>query len=186
MFATHLAKIRNGNLDAFGPLYDMSYEKVYRFVYHRTNDHERSEDIVADTYMKAMKRIGSFRGIHEGEFFSWIYRIAYTTLVDQSRSSRSVENLDDVETGYSIDEGKHIDASSKLQEVMDFLQTLSEKERTILTMRIWDDLSYAQISEITGESVDNSKKIVSRTLAKIHANITSFFIFSLLFYVINR
>ena len=164
----------------------MSYKKVYRFVYHRTNDHERSEDIVADTYMKAMKRIGGFRGVHEGEFFSWIYRIAYTTLVDQSRSSRTVESLDDIETGYSIDEGKHIDVSSKLQEVMDFLQTLSEKERTILTMRIWDDLSYAEISEITGESVDNSKKIVSRTLAKIHANIASFFIFSLLFYVINR
>lgn len=62
---------------------------------------------------------------------------------------------------------------------MNFLGTLSEKERTILTMRIWDDLSYAEISEITGESVANAKKIVSRTMAKIAANITYIFIFSL-------
>ncbi len=164
----------------------MSYEKVYRFIYHRTNDHERSEDIVADTYMKAMKRIGGFRGVHEGEFFSWIYRIAYTTLVDQSRSTRTTESLDDIDISYTPNTEKELDASSRLEAVMGFLQTLSEKERTILTMRIWDDLSYAEISEITGESIDNSKKIVSRTLAKIHANVSAFFIFSLLFYVISR
>lgn len=63
----------------------MSYDRVYRFIYHRTGDHEKSQDIVADTYMKALRRINGFRGNHEGEFFSWIYRIAYTTLVDDSR-----------------------------------------------------------------------------------------------------
>lgn len=62
---------------------------------------------------------------------------------------------------------------------MDFLQTLTERERTLVTMRIWDGLSYAEISEITGESVANAKKIVSRTMAKISANITYLFIFSL-------
>ncbi len=179
MFATHLAKIRNGNLDAFGPLYDMSYDKVYRFIYHRTQDHEWSEDIVAETYIKALKRISGFRGQHEGEFFSWIYRIAYTTLVDSTRQVHTHDSLNDVETWYSVDEGQKIDTSSKLAEVMSFLGTLSEKERTILTMRIWDDLSYAEISEITGESVANAKKIVSRTMAKIAANVTYIFIFSL-------
>lgn len=159
---------------------------MYRFIYHRTNDHERSEDIVADTYMKAIKRISGFRGVHEGEFFSWIYRIAYTTLVDQSRSTHTTESLDDLDIGYTPTMAKDLDTSSRLEAVIGFLQTLSEKEQTILTMRIWDDLSYAEISEITGESVANSKKIVSRTLVKIHANIASFFIFSFLLYVINR
>lgn len=183
MFASSLAKIRNGHLDAFWQLYDMSYEKVYRFIYHRTQDHQRSEDIVAETYMKALKRISSFRGEHEGEFFSWIYRIAYTTLIDQTRTAHTSESLDDVEVGYSTDEGKALDASSKLGEVLNFMETLSEKERTLLTMRIWDELSYAEISEITGESVSNAKKIVSRTMAKIAANVTYIFIFSLLSYV---
>lgn len=157
----------------------MSYEKVYRFIYHRTQDHELSEDIVADTYMKALKRITGFRGKHEGEFFSWIYRIAYTTLIDQTRTARTTESLDTTEIGYSTDEGKALDASSKLAEVMGFLETLSEKERMLLTMRVWDELSYSEISEITGESVANAKKIVSRTMAKIAANITYIFIFSL-------
>jgi RNA polymerase sigma factor (sigma-70 family) len=178
MFALHLGKIRNGQLDAFWALYDMSYDRVYRFIYHRTGDHEKSQDIVADTYMKALRRISGFRGNHEGEFYSWIYRIAYTTMVDDSRSSHQTEELSD-DLGYSRDIGHDIDTSSKLSEVMDFLQTLTERERTLVTMRVWDGLSYAEISEITGESVANAKKIVSRTMAKISANITYLFIFSL-------
>jgi DNA-directed RNA polymerase specialized sigma24 family protein len=53
------------------------------------------------------------------------------------------------------------------------MKTLSEKERNILTMRIWDDLSYAEISLITGDSEANIRKITSRTLAKIASNVSA-------------
>ena len=81
----------------------------------------------------------------------------------------------------------NIDNKTKLEEVIQYLGTLSERERIILTYRIWDDLSYDEISAITGESVDNCKKIVSRTLGKIAANVTPLtFITLLLSYGINR
>ena len=51
------------------------------------------------------------------------------------------------------------------------METLSERDRQILTMRIWDELSYEEISEITGQSIANAKQIVSRSLAKIAANV---------------
>ncbi len=179
MISHIITRIQNGDLKAFGELYDISYDSVYRFIYHRIGNHEQSEDIVAETYMKAIKHISHFHGKHEGAFFSWIYRIAYTTMIDHVRTIHTSENLDSVEIPYQTDEGHKIDTSSKLSEVMNFLSTLSEKERTIFTMRIWDELSYQEISEITGESVSNAKKIVSRTMAKIAANITYIFIFSL-------
>ena len=53
-------------------------------------------------------------------------------------------------------------------------------------MRIWDELSYAEISEITGESVSNAKKIVSRTMTKIAANVTYIFIFSFLLSYVSQ
>ena len=62
-----------------------------------------------------MKRIRNFRGTHEGEFFSWIYRIAYTTLVDQSRSTRTTESLDDVDVGYTPNTAKDLDTTSRLE-----------------------------------------------------------------------
>jgi RNA polymerase sigma factor (sigma-70 family) len=74
-----------------------------------------------------------------------------------------------------------------IEKVLTYMQTLSERERSILTLRIWDDLSYEEISKITGESVANSKKIVSRTLEKISANVHQLIIITYLFtYVISR
>jgi DNA-directed RNA polymerase specialized sigma24 family protein len=56
---------------------------------------------------------------------------------------------------------------------MEYMKTLTEKERTIVTMRIWDDLSFEEITRITGESESNIRKILSRTLMKITSNITT-------------
>ena len=58
-----------------------------------------------------------------------------------------------------------------IERVLGYMDTFSERDRMILTLRIWDDLSYEEIAQITGESISNSKKIVSRSLAKIAANV---------------
>lgn len=73
-----------------------------------------------------------------------------------------------------------IDDRDKLREVLNYINTaLSERDKNIVMMRIWDDMSYEDISRITGESVSNSKKIVSRTLQKISANVTNFCLLAL-------
>ncbi|MGB2111176.1 MAG: RNA polymerase sigma factor [Patescibacteria group bacterium] len=57
---------------------------------------------------------------------------------------------------------------------MDFLNTLKPEQKEIIILRIWEDLSYKEISEITGKSEDNCKKIVSRNLKNIAANFIIF------------
>lgn len=180
MILSAIHQIHAGNQSAFGALYDASYDTVYRFVYHRTLDTHLTEDIVSTVYMKAIKNLRSLRATSEGEFFSWILRIAYTTLVDTMRRVNP-DSLEDIshEPGYERDTARDIDNRTKLEEVLSFMGTLSERDRTILSMRIWDELSYEEISEITGESVANCKQIVSRSLAKIAANVSYLFIFSI-------
>lgn len=187
--STVLEQIRNGNLALFGSLYDASYEKIYAFVYHRTLDDIDTQDIVSDVYMKALKSIGSFRWSTEWEFFSWIYRIAYTTLIDSTRWTKHTDSIEEneLDPGFEINNAESVDNKSKLEEILTFMDTFSERDRLILTMRIWDDLSYDEIAIITGESVSNAKKIVSRSLAKISANIAHLFILSFaLTYVTTR
>jgi len=147
-----------------------------------------TEDIVSMVYMKAMKSAKSLRAKTEGEFFSWIFRIAYTTLIDTVKSERLHDELDEESGtfGYSQNLSHDIDNKNKLEEVLSFLSTFSERDRAILTLRIWDDLSYEEISTITGESIDNCKKIVSRGLAKITANISYMFILSLVLYYVRK
>lgn len=189
MFTWAIERIRSGDMDAFWVLYDISCDRVYASIFHRTLDTAMTEDIVSQVYYKALKTIKNFRGNSEWEFFSWLLRIGYTTMIDTLKWSPIDTSLDEIvfEPGYDDMDLHNIDNKTKLEEVIQFLGTLSDRERIILTYRIWDDLSYDEISAITGESVDNCKKIVSRTLGKIAANVTPLtFITLLLSYGINR
>lgn len=181
-FSSILDRARSGNEDAIRELYNKSYDRVYAFLYHRTLDTQLTEDIISDVYLKVIQKSESIRATTEGEFFSWIFRIAYTTLIDTIRSQKPHDSLDEmlIEPGHSRDIALDIDNKNTLQEVMTFLETLSERDRTILTLRIWDDLSYDEISEITGESVANAKQIVSRSLARIAANVPHLFFLGIL------
>lgn len=189
MFLEALHRIRSGDMDGFWILYDISCDRVYASIFHRTLDISLTEDIVSQVYFKALKTIKNFRGNTEWEFFSWILRIGYTTMIDTLRGHQIDTPLDELvfEPGYQDSGIDNIDNKTKLQEVLTFMDTLSERERIILTYRIWDDMSYAEISEITWESIDNCKKIVSRTLEKIGSNVTPLTLLTLfLSYGINR
>jgi RNA polymerase sigma-70 factor (ECF subfamily) len=189
MFHSALGRIRSGDMDGFWVLYDISCDRVYASIFHRTLDVSLTEDIVSQVYFKALKTIKNFRGNTEGEFFSWILRIGYTTMIDNLKWAEESTSLDEMvfEPGYNDSGIDNIDSKTKLEEVVKFMTTLSERERIILTYRIWDDMSYTEISEITGESVDNCKKIVSRTLEKIGSNVTPLALLTILIsYGINR
>ena len=182
MFQHAIEQIHSGNMDGFWVLYDISCDRVYASIFHRTLDVSLSEDIVSQVYYKALKTIKNFRGTTEWEFFSWILRIGYTTMIDTLRKSDITTSIDDItfEPWYDDPGLSNVDNRTKLQEVLSFMDTLPERERIILTYRIWDDMSYAEIAEITGESVDNCKKIVSRTLEKITANVAYLALFTIL------
>ncbi len=189
MLLSAIQKAKTGNLESFGILYDASYERVYRFLFYRLLDEDSTEEVISLTYMKAIRYIGKFRGNSEWEFFSWILRIAYTTLIDFLRNESPIISLDDIEwePSYENNLNSTMDHRSKLEEVLSFMDTISERDRIVLTMRIWEELSYEEIAKITGESVSNAKKIVSRTLEKITANVAELSIITLLFsHVISR
>lgn len=173
-------RIKSWETDAFGDLYELSVDRVYRMIYHRTLDTPQTEDIVSMVFMKAFRSVKSFRGTTEGEYFSWLLRIAYNTMIDSFRDVTH-ESLDDHEASFWKDTmvAHDMDNKSKLEEVLSYMDTLSEKEQAILRLRIWDELSYQEIADITGESVDNAKKIVSRSLAKISANVEYLLFFTL-------
>lgn len=151
MILESLHRFRTGNQSAFSDIYDASYDTVYRFVYHRTLDAHLTEDIVSDIYMKVLRKIDTVRATSEGEFFSWILRIAYTTIIDTVRQEKPTDSLEDMihEPGYEKFHANDIDNRSKLEEVLAFMNTFSERDRMILSMRIWDELSYEEISSIT-------------------------------------
>lgn len=155
-------------LDYFSELYETYFDKIYKFVFLKTYDKELAQDITSETFLKALDKINTFKNNKESSFKAWIYRIAYNLVIDDYKvANRKVSIEEVIELWYDFDFASDIDNKDKIKEVFNFFETLNPKHKQILIMRFWDDLSFKEISELTWESVDNCKKIVSRTLGKI-------------------
>lgn len=174
---------RAGSLDAFGFIYDAFFRKIYDFVFYKTMDSAIAEDITSEVFMKALKAIDGFGGASESDLKSWLYRIAHNSVIDHYRTKKEAIATEDIEEilGYEEDYSANVDDKNTLEEVLEYLETIPAEQKQILIMRIWGDLPYAEIAEITGKSTDNCKKIVSRLLAQISANV-SFMIYIAFFW----
>ena len=95
MIRDYIQSAQNGDSVAFSYLYDLTYTKVYTSIFHRTLDTFLTEDIVSMVYTKMLKNVKNFRGETEGEFFSWILRIGYTTMIDVLKKNNETDSLDE-------------------------------------------------------------------------------------------
>lgn len=169
-------KCQAWELQHFWDLYELYIDKIYRFCYLKTNNKELAEDITSNVFVKALEKIDSFDASSGSSFQAWLYKIAYNKIIDYYRSnnnSPSLEQLMEYHFYKSHDFEKQIDDKDKLNQVREFLNTLKPVHAEVVLLRIWEDLSYEEISEITWKTVDNCKQIFSRSLKKIQANITS-------------
>jgi len=174
---------RDGNNSSFSKIYDRYVGDIYRFIMRKVWDRETSEDITSQVWVKVLHNIDSYQEQSGATFRSWIYRIAHNTVIDYYRTKKEYCDLETiVEPSFSEDLGKVFDDKKKLDEVVWYLQNLSDKEKEIVFLRVWDDLSYKEISEVLGVSVDNCKQIYSRSIKKVQANIT--LIFTILLFIL--
>jgi RNA polymerase sigma-70 factor (ECF subfamily) len=78
--------------NAFGELYDMFVERVYRYLYFRTGSHPEAEDLTEQVFLKAWEAIERYRW--QGRpFLAWLYRLAHNTHIDHVRSQKPTTSL---------------------------------------------------------------------------------------------
>jgi len=163
-----IAEVQRGGVDEFGVLYDAYFDRIYNYIFYRTRDKATAEDLVSATFLKAVANIGRFEE-GKGNFSSWLYRIARNTLFDHYRSKKNASSIEDVQDFLFSDE--HIESETADRELIrtikDLFGHLTADQREIVTMRIWDDLSYAEIATITGKTEASCKVAFSRAIAKL-------------------
>ena len=164
---------QSGDNEAFGRLYDQYFKKIYSFIYYKVSHKESAEDLVADTFYKALANLKKFNSA-QGNFNAWIYRIARNTVIDHYRGSKDVQDLGALPDFSEID--STIDQRLSLEEVRDKLYKLNETQREIIILRVWHDLSYQEIAEIVGKSEDNCKMIFSRGIKELRLSLASLII----------
>ena len=162
-----IERFKSGESAAFGEIYDRYAEKIYRFVYYKTWSKETAQDIVSDVFTKALDRIDSYDA-RKGTFSAWLYRIARNNVIDRYRTRRETVDIDDVfDLGHDDRTVERLDAEATLLKVKEYLKDLSPKQREIVILRVWEELSYKEIAEIVGGTEGSVKMAFSRTIREV-------------------
>lgn len=173
-------KCQAGDTDAFGVLYDRYIEKIYRFIYYKTFVKEVAEDLVSEVFIKALQKIHSYDS-RKGPFSAWLYRIARNSVIDHYRTRKTSVPIEDVfELGTDDRTAEAHDAINALAKVTEYLETLSSRQREIITLRIWEERSYREIADIIGGTEDSVKMAFSRSIRELRETCGPIAVFVLL------
>lgn len=160
-----LVEIAKADFNAFAILYQKYLRRVYSYVYGMVHSHETAEDIVSQTFEKALRNIGSYeqRGF---SFGAWLYRIAYHQTLDYLRHNSRLTPFSD-ESVY-IDEGNLALEDQVLSaQTLSELQQLDELSQTVVTLRYLEGYSIREVAQIMEKSEDAVKSLAKRALVKL-------------------
>jgi len=116
--------------------------------------HEDAEDVLQETCIKVMKGIGTYKG--EGPLVMWLYRIATREALQHLRRQAGLfQSIDSLTAKLQAE--SHLDGNELAVLFQQALLTLPTQQRIAFNMRYYDELSYEEISRITGKSVATLK-----------------------------
>jgi len=111
-----------------------------------------------------LEKIKTFNS-DKGTFSAWLYQIARNTVIDHYRTRKKTVDIDDVwDMAEDQDIERDIDVQEKLKSVEKHLAKLKSEQREIIIMRIWQDMSYAEIAEALDKSEGSCKMAFSRAI----------------------
>ncbi len=179
--STLVERCQRGDLEAFDPLYRHFVQPLYGYVLRRTLQRELAEDLVSQSFMKALENIRQYSP-RKGPFAAWIYGIARNAITDHFRSYRPHTEISDV-WDLSSDEDVQLDAATRLdaEKIREALKILDPKKREIVLLRLWDGLSYKEIAALTGLTETNAKVRFCRTVAELRKTVPLAMVLLLLF-----
>ena len=134
-------------------------ERLWWHVRRFVNSHEDADDLLQEIFIKVWAALPSFRG--ESQLFTWVWRIATNETLNHLRKEKVRAALKfssvDAEMERRIQADPYFKGTEAERELAKAVLKLPDKQRQVFIMRWWDDLSYEEMSEITGTSVGSLK-----------------------------
>jgi len=157
--------------DALGRLYEMYYERIFRFCLHRLFVKEIAEDITSEIFLNVACKIRDFRGETETDFRNWLYAIAANHANSYIRkTSRRKKLLEKASRSLTVDcrdEASNPDWTQLYSAIL----KLKPKHQTIVTLRFFEDLGYRQIAKIINARTSTVRVGVHRALKKLRRHL---------------
>ncbi|TPG43864.1 RNA polymerase sigma factor [Flavobacterium pectinovorum] len=153
-----------GNESALGTLIKRHESKIYGFIYSKIADRDISNDIFQDTFIKVIKTLKSNSYNEEGKFLPWVMRISHNLIVDHFRKTKKMPMYRETEefSIFSImsDDSLTIEGKMIVDQVeidlKKLIEELPEDQKEVLVMRMYQDMSFKEISELTNVSINTA------------------------------
>ncbi|KGO88551.1 RNA polymerase subunit sigma-24 [Flavobacterium rivuli WB 3.3-2 = DSM 21788] len=153
-----------GDENALSILIKRHQSKIYGFIYSKVTDRDIADDIFQDTFIKVIKTLKSNSYNEEGKFLPWVMRISHNLIVDHFRRNKKMPMYRETEefSIFSImtDNSPNIENRIITEQVESDLQRIIEQlpddQKEVLQMRIYQDLSFKEIADLTGVSINTA------------------------------
>ena len=153
-----------GNENALAELIKRHESKIYGFIYSKISDRDISNDIFQDTFIKVIKTLKSSSYNEEGKFLPWVMRIAHNLIVDHFRRNKKMPLYRETEefSIFSIMTDDTLTIENKLisdqvaKDLRQLVEELPADQKEVLMMRLYQDMSFKEISEATGVSINTA------------------------------
>ena len=154
----------SGDESALASLIERHQSKIYGFIYSKVNDRDLSDDIFQDTFIKVIKTLKTKSYNEEGKFLPWVMRIAHNLVVDHFRKAKKMPFQRETEEysifNYMTDNAPTIESQMINEQVevdlTRLLDELPDDQKEVLVMRMYQDLSFKEIAELTGVSINTA------------------------------
>jgi RNA polymerase sigma-70 factor, ECF subfamily len=153
-----------GDENALTILINRHQSKIFGFIYSKISDRDISNDIFQDTFIKVIKTLKSKSYNEEGKFLPWVMRIAHNLIIDHFRKNKKMPMFRETEefSIFSIMSDNSLTIENKIIQdqveidLRKLIEELPADQKEVLIMRMYQDMSFKEISELTGVSINTA------------------------------
>ena len=162
---TLVAMYANGNNDAFDALLERYKQTIHSYIYFSVRDHDLTEDIFQETFVKVITTIRQGRYTESGRFKAWITRIAHNLIIDHFRQERNENTISNDEVAVDLFNDMHLSDKTieellvnnqVFEDIKKMIRYLPANQREVLEMRYYGELSFKEIAARTGVSINTA------------------------------
>ncbi|MCK5839894.1 MAG: sigma-70 family RNA polymerase sigma factor, partial [Bacteroidales bacterium] len=152
-----IEEVLSGDTNAFGVLVERYQQSIFRMIFRMTGSRVEAEELTQNVFVKAYSNLTQFNPKYK--FFSWLYRIAINESLNYLKSRKNISAID-VNTSVTHENPEVILHKKERKEALQLaIMELSARERRLIVLKYYEEMTYEEISNVTGLSV---KKVKSR------------------------
>ena len=165
-----LTNAAQGDIEAFGVLYERYVGRIYNYIYYRTGNIADAEDLTARVFYRAMRHIGGYRdrGL---PLSAWLYRIAHNVLANWHRDNSRCKEVPLDETVAGKVDGQHPEAelvqTEEREQLLRIIRCLPPDRQQLLILKFVEHMSNSEVGQIMGRTEGAIKSLYHRTLLSL-------------------